>query len=117
LSLVKKTRKIDKGQQLTLRQHCLKIKGQAEDEVVKEAGISNRTKPVKHICVYEQRRGCPHHDTAPTPDDKDLIIHWCGPWREQGGTRWLNIAELIACPKGKWGDVSKNRKIEEWHYR
>ena len=61
-------------------------------------------------------QSCPYHDTGPDSFGKG-IIHWCGPWREQGGTRCLNIAELIACPKGKWGDVSKNRKIEEWHYR
>jgi hypothetical protein len=82
-------------------------KGQAEDEIVKEAGISSRTKPVKHICVSEQCRGCPYHDTGPDPFGK-VIIHWCGPWEEPNGdTHWWNIAELAACPKGKWGDVSR----------
>ncbi len=51
-------------------------------------------------------QGCPYHNTGPDPFGKD-IIHWCGPFEEQGGPRWLNIAELTACPKGKWGDVSK----------
>lgn len=51
-------------------------------------------------------QGCPYHDIGPTPDGKG-VIHWCGPWKEANGdTRWLNIAELIACPKGKWGCVS-----------
>ena len=51
-------------------------------------------------------QGCLHHDTGPTPDGKD-IIHWCGPFKEPSGTRWLNIAELTACPLDKWGSVSK----------
>ena len=37
----------------------------AEDEVVQEACISSRIKPVKQICVYEQCRDCPYHDTGP----------------------------------------------------
>lgn len=50
-------------------------------------------------------QGCQYHDTGLTPDGKS-IIHWCGPFKEPGGTLWLNIAELTACPLGKWGDIS-----------
>lgn len=56
--------------------------------------------------IGQNCKGCPYHDTGPDPFGKD-IIHWCGPFKERDGTRWLNIAELTACPKGKWGDVSK----------
>jgi len=49
---------------------------------------------------------CPYHDTGPDSFGKG-VLHWCGPWKEKNGdTRWLNIAELAACPKGKWGSVS-----------
>jgi len=51
-------------------------------------------------------QGCPYHETGPTPDGTS-IIHWCGPFKESGCIHWLNIAELTACPKGKWGSVSK----------
>ena len=51
-------------------------------------------------------KGCPYHDTGPTPDGKG-VIQWCGPFKESSGdTRWLNIAELVSCPLGKWGQVS-----------
>lgn len=52
-------------------------------------------------------QACPHHDTGPDPFGKG-IIHWCGPFKEANcDSRWLNIAELQSCPKGKWGDVSQ----------
>jgi hypothetical protein len=49
---------------------------------------------------------CQYHDTGPDTFGTS-IIHWCGPFKEPDGTRWLNIAELAACPLGKWGDTSK----------
>lgn len=55
-----------------------------------------RTKPLTHC------RDCPYYDTGPDPLGKS-VIHWCGPFEEPGGTRWLNIAELTACPLDKWG--------------
>ena len=58
------------------------------------------------VTRFERCKGCPYHDTGPTPDGKG-VIRWCGPFEERGDTWWLNIAELTACPKGKWGDVSK----------
>ncbi|PXF58872.1 MAG: hypothetical protein C4B58_05290 [Deltaproteobacteria bacterium] len=51
-------------------------------------------------------QGCPHHDTGPDSFGTG-VIHWCGPWEEPSGERWWNISELMACPKGKWGSVSK----------
>jgi selenocysteine lyase/cysteine desulfurase len=51
-------------------------------------------------------QGCPCHEIGPDPFGKN-IIHWCGPFKEPDTTRWLNIAELTACPKGNWADVSK----------
>jgi hypothetical protein len=57
--------------------------------------------------LNEHCQGCPYHDTGPLPDGKG-IIHWCGPWEEaNGNTRYWNIAELTACPKRKWGNVSE----------
>jgi hypothetical protein len=72
--------------------------------ILKEAGPDK----VKAVLASIQTpcQGCPYHNTGPDPFGKD-IIHWCGPFEERGGPRWLNIAELTACPKGKWGDVSK----------
>jgi hypothetical protein len=58
-----------------------------------------KNKPAAH-CL-----GCHYHDTGPDPFGKG-IIHWCGPFKERGCIHWLNIAELTACPKWKWG-VSK----------
>jgi hypothetical protein len=49
---------------------------------------------------------CQYHDTGPDTFGKG-IIHWCGPFKEPGYNRWLNIAELTACPKGKWGEASE----------
>jgi hypothetical protein len=59
-----------------------------------------KDKPAAH-CL-----DCPYHDTGPGTFGKG-VIHWCGPFKEPDGTRWLNIAELTACPKGKWGDITK----------
>jgi hypothetical protein len=72
--------------------------------VLKEAGPDK----VKAVLASVQAHcpDCQYHDTGPDPFGKG-IIHWCGPFKEPSGTRWLNIAELTACPKGKWGDVSK----------
>ena len=62
---------------------------------------------VTRFDLNEHCQGCLYHDTGPDPFGKD-IIHWCGPFKEpDGDTRWWNIAELTACPLGKWGDVSK----------
>jgi hypothetical protein len=59
-----------------------------------------RTKLLVHC------QGCPCHEIGPDPFGKN-IIHWCGPFKEPDTTRWLNIAELTACPLGKWGVSSK----------
>ena len=59
-----------------------------------------KDKPAAHC------QDCPYHDTGPDSFGES-VIHWCGPWKEPSGTRWLNIAELIACPMEKWGNVSK----------
>ena len=56
--------------------------------------------------IEQNCKDCQYFDTGPDSSGKS-IIHWCGPFKEPGGTRWLNIAKLTACPKGKWGDVSK----------
>ena len=56
--------------------------------------------------IGQNCQGCQYYDTGPTPDGKGEI-QWCGPWKELGGVRWLNIAELMACPKGKWGSISE----------
>ena len=71
--------------------------------ILKEAGPDK----VKAVLASVQAHclACPYHDTGPDSFGKD-IIHWCGPFKEPGGTRWLNIAELTACPLEKWGDVS-----------
>ena len=72
--------------------------------VLKEAGPDKVKAVLAFVPTYCQ--GCQYHNTGPDPFGKD-IIHWCGPFEEQGSTRWLNIAELTACPLGQWGDVSK----------
>jgi hypothetical protein len=51
-------------------------------------------------------QGCQYHDTGQTPDGIG-VMNWCGPFKEPGCTKWLNIAELTGCPLRKWGDVSK----------
>ena len=57
-------------------------------------------KPTAHC------QGCQYHDTGPTSDVSG-VIQWCGPFEElNGDTRWLNIAELLTCPEGKWGSGS-----------
>jgi len=62
---------------------------------------------VTRFDLNEHCQGCRYHDTGPDSFDKG-IIHWCGPWEESNGdTRWWNIAELAACPQGKWGSVSQ----------
>jgi hypothetical protein len=72
--------------------------------ILKEAGPDK----VKAVLASVQTpcQGCRYHDTGPDPLGKGTI-QWCGPFKEPGGTRWLNIAELTACPKGKWGSVSQ----------
>ena len=50
-------------------------------------------------------QGCPYHDIGPDSFGKD-VVHWCGPWSESDGERWLNIAELTACPLGRWGEAA-----------
>jgi len=74
-------------------------------EILKEAG-PDKVKAVL-VSVQVSCQGCPYHDTGPTPDGKG-ILHWCGPFKEANGdTRWWNIAELMACPLGKWGNIPK----------
>jgi hypothetical protein len=66
----------------------------------------NMDDPEIRFDLNEHCQDCSYHDTGPTPDCKG-IIHWCGPFKEPGCIHWLNIAELTACPKGNWADVSK----------
>ena len=67
--------------------------------ILKEAGPDK----VKLVSAQFRCQGCSYHDIGPDPFGKE-IIHWCGPWSESDGERWFNIAELTACPLGKWGD-------------
>ena len=59
---------------------------------------------------------CPYHDTGPDSFGTG-VIHYCGPWRDANGDQhWLNIAELKACPKGKWGteiEALKNKYFSD----
>ena len=73
--------------------------------ILKEAGPDK----VKAVLASVQTpcQSCPYHDTGPTPDGKG-VISWCGPFEEPNGdTRWWNIAELTACPEGRWESVSQ----------
>ncbi|RKX62177.1 MAG: hypothetical protein DRP37_02195 [Thermodesulfobacteriota bacterium] len=72
--------------------------------ILKEAGPDKVKAVLPSVQAHCQ--GCPHYDTGPTPDG-ECVIHWCRPFKEPGGTRWLNIAELTACPNGRWGLVSQ----------
>jgi hypothetical protein len=82
--------------------------GNHEETSLKEEETSGQKFPKKfpnsvtRFCLNEYCQGCPYHDTGQTQGGKG-VIRWCGPWKEPGSTRWLNIAELTACPLGKCG--------------
>jgi deoxyribose-phosphate aldolase len=85
-------------------------KALGKEEIKKAVHVLKKAGPdkVKAVLAFVPTHclACQYHDTGPTPDGTS-IIHWCGPFKESGCIHWLNIAELTACPKGKWGLVSQ----------
>jgi len=71
--------------------------------VLKEAG-PDKVKAVLSSQTHCQ--DCPYYSTGPDSFGSG-IIHWCGPWSESDGERWVNITELTACPLGRWGAASR----------
>lgn len=58
---------------------------------------------VPRFDLNEHCQVCQYHDTGPDSFGKN-VIHWCGPWYEANGDQlWWNLAQLIACPMGRWG--------------
>jgi hypothetical protein len=69
--------------------------------VLKKAGPDK----VKSVLASVQAhcQCCEYHDIGPDSFGKN-VIHWCGPWYEANGDQlWWNLAQLIACPMGRWG--------------
>ena len=102
-----------------------RLKGELRGELKVNRGVNsgvNKTpeKFTRKVARIEQKncKGCPYHDTGPTPDCRG-IISWCGPWRHANGdSHWLNIEELSVCPldvkrrmrSAKNGNTAKHKK-------